>query len=253
MHVLLIAAYPLTLGLMSLGRGPDAAPVLASTTGRALMAGVFELVVFAVVFGAAWFASRVTTDDLLLRWRRGFWPVVWGLGYSVALRLSIAIFVIVVGVALVALGVLSLEGVEALAAANSPNVEGIVDVGALRDNSAYFWLMVGFISFVVAGFREELWRVAFLAGARGLWPRLFATRRAQIGAVVLAAIVFGCGHLAQGALASVMAGLIGLGLIMILHRSIWPAVLAHGFFDATTFALIPYAIDLMHEAQRAAG
>ena len=33
--------------------------------------------------------------------------------------------------------------------------------------------------------------------------------------------------------------MLGLGVIMILHRSIWPAVLAHGFFNATTFALLP--------------
>jgi membrane protease YdiL (CAAX protease family) len=26
---------------------------------------------------------------------------------------------------------------------------------------------------------------------------------------------------------------VGFGLIMIFHRSIWPAVIAHGLFDAT--------------------
>jgi membrane protease YdiL (CAAX protease family) len=26
------------------------------------------------------------------------------------------------------------------------------------------------------------------------------------------------------------------------HRSIWPAVIAHGMFDATTFALLPLAM-----------
>jgi membrane protease YdiL (CAAX protease family) len=43
------------------------------------------------------------------------------------------------------------------------------------------------------------------------------------------------------------AGLLGLGLglIMVFHRSIWPAVLAHGFFDATSMALIPWAMELM--------
>jgi membrane protease YdiL (CAAX protease family) len=45
----------------------------------------------------------------------------------------------------------------------------------------------------------------------------------------------------MGALAAVAAGLIGifLGIILIIHRSIWPAVIAHGLFDATTFALLP--------------
>ena len=34
-----------------------------------------------------------------------------------------------------------------------------------------------------------------------------------------------------------------LGLIMVRHRSIWPAVLAHGAFDATSMALIPWAME----------
>ncbi len=64
-------------------------------------------------------------------------------------------------------------------------------------------------------------------------------------AVALAAIVFGCGHVPQGALAVALTGFLGfgLGLIMVLHKSIWPAVIAHGMFDATTFALLPFAID----------
>jgi hypothetical protein len=44
-----------------------------------------------------------------------------------------------------------------------------------------------------------------------------------------------------------MAGVLGLslGLIMVLHRSIWPAVFAHGFFDATSMALAPWAMEMM--------
>jgi membrane protease YdiL (CAAX protease family) len=36
-----------------------------------------------------------------------------------------------------------------------------------------------------------------------------------------------------------------LGLIMVYHRSIWPAVLAHGFFDATSMAVLPWAMDFI--------
>jgi membrane protease YdiL (CAAX protease family) len=34
-----------------------------------------------------------------------------------------------------------------------------------------------------------------------------------------------------------MTGVLGLGLgsILVFHRSLWIAVLAHGFFDASTF------------------
>ena len=51
----------------------------------------------------------------------------------------------------------------------------------------------------------------------------------------------------MGILAALLGGLLGLGLglIMVFHRSIWPAVLAHGFFDATSMALIPWAMELM--------
>jgi len=30
---------------------------------------------------------------------------------------------------------------------------------------------------------------------------------------------------------------------MVFHRSIWPAVIAHGAFDATTFALLPWLLE----------
>jgi membrane protease YdiL (CAAX protease family) len=54
----------------------------------------------------------------------------------------------------------------------------------------------------------------------------------------------------MGPLASIMAGILGLGLgaIMVLHRSIWPAVIAHGMFDATTFAFLPLIADLMRHS-----
>ncbi|MEY2496195.1 MAG: hypothetical protein QOJ45_2687, partial [Verrucomicrobiota bacterium] len=46
-------------------------------------------------------------------------------------------------------------------------------------------------------------------------------------------------------LAAIGAGVLGLmlGIIIILHKSIWPAVIAHGMFDATTLALLPWWIE----------
>ena len=54
----------------------------------------------------------------------------------------------------------------------------------------------------------------------------------------------------MGPIAVFIAGLLGfgLGLIMVLHRSIWPAVIAHGMFDATSMALIPWALDVLKQA-----
>ena len=76
---------------------------------------------------------------------------------------------------------------------------------------------------------------------RVLWPGAFASRTGESRAIVLIAVAFGAAHLPMGALAAVAAGLIGisLGIVLIVHRSIWPAVIAHGLFDATTFALLP--------------
>jgi len=41
------------------------------------------------------------------------------------------------------------------------------------------------------------------------------------------------------------AGILGLflGVLIVLHRSIWPAVIAHGLFDATSMAVLPWWIE----------
>jgi membrane protease YdiL (CAAX protease family) len=126
-----------------------------------------------------------------------------------------------------------------------PAVEKLVDLEALRHSRAYFWLTVTLVSFVVAGLREELWRAGTLAGLRALWPRAFHSLGGQIAAVALIALLFGAGHLPLGVIGAVVAGLLGLflGMIIVLHRSIWPAVIAHGMLDATTFALAPFALE----------
>ena len=75
---------------------------------------------------------------------------------------------------------------------------------------------------------------------RALWPGAFMSRTGESIAIVLIGVAFGAAHLPMGALAAVAAGLIGIFLgIIFIHRSIWPAVIAHGLFDATTFALLP--------------
>jgi membrane protease YdiL (CAAX protease family) len=139
------------------------------------------------------------------------------------------------------------DSLQGFFAKNRPGIENTVGVAALRNNPAYFWLTITVVSFVVAGLREELWRSSFLAEMRALWPRQFGSTRGQVCAVFIAAIIFGLAHLSMGIVAALFGGLLGLGLglIMVFHRSIWPAVLAHGFFDATSMALIPLAMELM--------
>jgi membrane protease YdiL (CAAX protease family) len=55
----------------------------------------------------------------------------------------------------------------------------------------------------------------------------------------------------MGPIAAVMAGVLGwlLGMIMVLHKSIWPAVIAHGLFDATTLAILPWSLDKLQHVR----
>lgn len=216
--------------------------MLSQTVGGLLSVCALELLVFGLFFGLACFASRATSDDLLLRWHGKVKPVLLGVGYSVALRLVLAFLVIAVAIGLIATRVMTPDSLKGFVSNNRPQVETLIDVAAMRDNPAYFWLTLTFVSFILAGLREELWRSAFLAGMKALWPQRFGTRAGQVLAVIICAIFFGFGHLAMGPMAVCMAGFlgVGLGLVMIFHGSIWPAVIAHGIFDATTMAMLPW-------------
>jgi membrane protease YdiL (CAAX protease family) len=169
-----------------------------------------------------------------------------GIGYSIALRVAVAICMAMLAGFLIVTRIVTPAGLPEFIKANQPNLEAVVDVKLMRDNPLYFWLVITLVSFVVAGLREELWRAGFLAGLRKLWPNWFGSRVGQMGGVVIASIIFGLGHVLMGWLAVLAATLLGLllGLIMVLHRSIWPAVFAHGLFDATSFALLPLVAEL---------
>ena len=244
-HLLLITAYILVVGLLGLSRKGGAREAALSHTAAGLLGRcAVELLVFGLVFGLAWLASRATRGQLRLGWRGVARPVLQGIGYSVALRLALGVLMVMIALGLVATQAMSPKELQNFFAANRPDVRATVDLAALRDDPAYFWLTVTLVSFVVAGLREELWRSAFLAGLQALWPRWFGSTGGQVLAVILCAMLFGLGHMAMGWVAVGMTGMIGLGLglIMVLHRSIWPAVIAHGLFDATSFAMLPWAM-----------
>jgi membrane protease YdiL (CAAX protease family) len=171
-----------------------------------------------------------------------------GIGYSFALRLALVFVLAGVVTFLLATGTATPETLRKFVTTHQPDVTTLVDLSAMRENPAYFWLTVTFVSFIVAGLREELWRSAFIAGLRVLWPQTFGSRIGQIGAVAMAAVLFGLGHLQLGPFGMLFAGILGfgLGLIMVLHRSVWPAVIAHGLFDATTLALLPWVMEKLH-------
>ena len=246
-HLILISSFLLLVAGAGVERNTSETPALTHTAIGLLEVCAIQLLIFGAFFGLAWLASRASADDLLLRWRGNVMPVALGAAYSVGLRVALAILAAIAAVGLVITRVATMDTLEQFIMKNRPGVENAVDVSALRDNPAYFWLTLTVVSFVVAGLREELWRASFLAGLKGIWPRQFGTRAGQVVGVLIAAVIFGLGHLSMGVIAAVMAGVlgVGLGLIMVFHRSIWPAVIAHGFFDATSMALIPMAMQMM--------
>lgn len=232
------------------GTGPGLhGPALSGNVRGLLIVCGAEIVLFSLVFGVGWLASRASREELLFHWRPGWWVVPLGVAYSVAIRFALGVVVVVVAVILVATQTATPEALQAFVSANRPEVERVVSVPAMRSDPVYFWLTVTLVSFVVAGLREEIWRAATLAAMRALWPRAFASRGGQCLAVSLIAILFGVMHLGMGPIAAAMAGVLGflLGMIMVLHKSIWPAVLAHGLFDATTFALLPWSLEKLQQ------
>jgi membrane protease YdiL (CAAX protease family) len=235
------------VAVVGLARNKPHQPALSHSVSGLLFVCALELLLFGFVLGMAWLASHASRDDLLLRWRAKAMPVALGAAYSVGLRLAVGLATGLAAAVLLATRVMTMASLQDFFQKNRPEVENAVDVAALRDNPAYFWLTLTLVSFVVAGLREELWRSSFLAGLRALWPRQFGSTVGQVCAVFIAAVIFGLAHLSMGILAALFGGLIGLilGLIMVFHRSIWPAVFAHGFFDATSMALLPWAMELM--------
>lgn len=224
-------------------------PALTRTAKGLILTSFLQLAIFGAIFALGWLASRASRTDLLWPWRGGLWTVPLGIVYSVALRFALALAAVFIFSFLIIGKVVSVQAVQDFARTNRPDVGALVDVAALRADPLYFWLTLTLVSFVVAGLREELWRSAVLAAFRILWPRWFGSRPGEIAAVTAIAVVFGLGHVAMGPLGVAAATLlgIGLGVIMVLHRSIWPAVIAHGMFDATTFALLPWTLEKLKE------
>ncbi len=246
-HLGLVTGYLLLMILLGARRG-HTGPALTHGVSGLLLTSTLHLLLFALVLLGACVVSRASRDDLLLRWRPGFWTVPLGIGYSIALRLALAFVLAGAAIFLLVTRTTTPETIRTFVTRHQPDVTTLVDMSAMRKNPAYFWLTVTFVSFIVAGLREELWRSAFMAGLRALWPQTFGSRIGQIGAVALAAILFGLGHLQLGPFGMLFAGILGfgLGLIMVLHRSVWPAVIAHGVFDATTLALLPWVMEKLH-------
>jgi membrane protease YdiL (CAAX protease family) len=236
-HLLLLTAYPVVLGIAGYlkVRGSHR-PILPGSAGPLLLGAGLEICLFAVIFALACFASGARANDLLLQWRGSVRPVLLGFAYSIGLRLMIMAMVVVAVIAAALVGV----DMAALKQTVTPEIRNIVSANALVNDPLYLALMLTVVSFVLAGLREELWRAGMFAAFRVLVPQAFTKARRWLVVAAAVALVFGIGHLTQGIGGVVVTTLLGFGLgaIIIHHNSIWEAVLAHGFFNATSFAML---------------
>jgi membrane protease YdiL (CAAX protease family) len=240
-HLILITGYVLVTGALGFfeHKGlPGPAP--RHPAAGLLFDCAWEMVSFGLVFGLAFYFSRVTPDELLLQWRGRFKPLLLGIGFSIGLRVGVGILLQVFFVILITAGIIAPYQILDIASAHRSGIATIVNGPALHHDQVYFLLALTVVSFGLAGLREELWRSAYFAGVKALWPQSFSSRLGQIGVVTSAAMIFGFGHSTQGLIGVIHAGMMGFGfgLIMVFYRSIWPAVIAHGLFDATSIFMM---------------
>lgn len=247
-HLVLIGMYPF-LGVLVRSGQHIGGPAFSDNTHDLLVVCALEIGVFSLAFALGWLASRASAEELLLHWRPGWKVVPLGVAYSIGIRLALLVVVIVIGAVLLLTKTFTPQSLQEFSDLNGPDVGSVVSVSALQSNSSYFWLTLTLVSFVIAGVREEMWRGAMLAGMRALWPGKFGSLRGQCVAITLIAILFGAMHFSMGPIAAVLAAVVGwfLGLIIIFHQSVWPAVIAHGLFDATTFAVLPWAMEKLQQ------
>lgn len=242
-----LALYVTMPALLGLSReSSDQAILPGNVRGVLILCGV-ELSLFAAAFGIAAWLARFRSAELYLATPVRWWTWPRAIGWSIALRLGVGILLAVsLGVTQFVRGkaIQDLEGMR-------PKVEAMVDVAALND-PVYLAVMLTLVSFVLAGLREELWRAGMISLLGRLAPGWFGGRLGPWFALIPVAILFGLGHTAQGMVGVAATTVLGLGLgaIMLFHRSLWDAVLAHGFFNATTFALLPWLAHLIPQLQK---
>jgi membrane protease YdiL (CAAX protease family) len=238
--LILLLMVPPVLGIIgdrNAGGTPDAVALPGSLLGL-IQVSVINLGLMVLIGAVVAWLGRPRWAELMADACLGWKAWVLGLGYSVLFRFALGF--VMMAALLLKVVVWGLQGraVETLDGLR-PQIENMLDPTSLRD-PVYFVFVTTVVSFIVAGLREELWRAAVFAGLARLSPRGLNPWSSRVGASALAAVVFGLGHLTQGWSGVFLTGGLGfgLGLILLAHRSLWVAVLAHGFFNAASFVLL---------------
>lgn len=120
----------------------------------------------------------------------------------------------------------------------NPDIRAQLEASAAWMNSLSPWVLVFFLAIVPAFCEEFFFRGFVLSGLR--------SGMGKIGALAIVAIAFGVNHhSAYRLIGTAGLGLL-LGLLVVQHRSIWPAMLAHAMHNGITVlasspdALKPY-------------
>src|SRR5215472_8453840 len=104
-HLLLVGGYVFCTGVSGLLYDRQASHAGHSHAIAGLLFGsAFELILFGVVMGLAFYLSRATPDDLLLRWRGHFRPIWTGVCYSIGMRLFVSFLLKFLFIVLIASG-----------------------------------------------------------------------------------------------------------------------------------------------------
>jgi membrane protease YdiL (CAAX protease family) len=231
-HLLLLTAWILAITAASVGMIGRGHHPLSTVNGTLWRIGA-TTALFSAVCAAAWLFSRATASQWRLRWKGGLGPIWRGFLYSILVRVALAVITMLVALLLKA----SHQPETQIRSSLRPHFENVISLDALREDPAFAWLIITLAS-CYAGLNEEIWRGGVLAGFSGAFPRLCGGRGGVWVAVLLSSLLFGLAHVYMGWPAVGMTALIGvaLGAITISRDSVWDAVMAHAFFDATSFA-----------------
>ena len=259
-HLALMAALPIVAAFGGAATHDERTGPHAYRPWIARMSALSRCFFFAIPFGLAWLASRASCDDLLLRWRPGYWVLPLGALYSVrSIRLggkhrhgdrpwdlygrasplpprSAKIWSWRIARK-------SRSSWTSMRSRTIPFTSGsplcCVDPGDRRAAGG----IVG--RCFVSGRPPRALAAHFRIDRRGPRPALQSPRSFGRGP-------YSAGHHWPAGLITVVGFL--LGVIMTVHRSVWPSVVAHGLFDATSIApLLPWAMEHLPEWQRVTG